>query len=123
MRTFVATVALLAGAVTAPAAAQPARCAADVFSVGGAPVTITVCAAAPEGGSVAIAETIRGNAKSFTHATSVDVLPGAVASRTVDDLSLAPLGLAYTLHLTLTYRAGAASIEHALLLPGAIPLK
>jgi hypothetical protein len=36
---------------------------------------------------------------------------------------LAPLGLAYTLHLTLAYRGSAASIEHALLLPGAVPLK
>ena len=40
-----------------------------------------------------------------------------------EDVSLAPLGLQYTLHLTLAYRQAAVSIEHALLLPGAVPLK
>jgi len=73
-----------------------------------------------DGSSAAITETVKGAAKSFNHATSIDVLPGAVVSRSVDDLSLSPLDLRYTLHLTLAYRGGAASIEHALLLPGAV---
>jgi hypothetical protein len=44
-------------------------------------------------------------------------------SRGVDDVPLNPLGLSSTLHLTLTYADGKVSVEHALLLPGAVPLK
>jgi hypothetical protein len=122
MRTFVALFSLLA-ASTAAATAQPARCSTDAFPIGGQSVSVTVCAAPADGSSTALTETVKSGAKSFSHATSIDVLPGAAVSRSVDDLSLAPLGLAYTLHLTLAYRGSAASIEHALLLPGAVPLK
>jgi hypothetical protein len=127
MRTFVALIALLAaGAV--PAGAQPgqsaARCAHEAFPVGGQSVTVTVCAGAPDSGhTVAVAETFKGAAASFTHSASITVLSGASVSRGVDDVSLAPLGLQYTLHLTLAYRDAAVLIEHALLLPGAVPLK
>jgi hypothetical protein len=123
MRTFVAVFTLLA-ASSAAATAQPAqRCSTEIFPIGGQSVSVTVCAAPADGSSAAITETVKGAAKSFNHATSIDVLPGAVVSRSVDDLSLSPLDLRYTLHLTLAYRGGAASIEHALLLPGAVPLK
>ena len=44
-------------------------------------------------------------------------------ARAVDDVSLTPLGLPYTMHLTLAYRDAAVAVEHALLLPGAVPLK
>ena len=124
MRTFVAVLALFAASI-APALPQPAsRCSRDAFSVGGQPVTVTVCAGAPDGGkTVAVTETFKNAASSFNHVASIEVLPGAAASRAVDDVSLAPLGLQYTLHLTLAYRDAAVSIEHALLLPGAVPLK
>jgi len=122
MRTFVAVISLLA-ASTAAATAEPARCATDTFPIGGQPVSVTVCTAPAEGASAALTETVKSGTKSFSHATSIDVLPGAAVSRSVDDLSLSPLSLAYTLHLTLAYRSGGASIEHALLLPGAVPLK
>jgi len=122
MRTFVAVVALVAAGI-APAAAQPSRCATDAFPVGGQTVAVTVCAAAPQGGSVAVSETFKSAGKSFAHDNEIDLMPGAAVSRTVDDASLAPLGLAFTLHLTLAYRGGIAGIEHALLLPGAVPLK
>lgn len=123
MRTFVALLAILASSVSA-AAAQPAqRCSAETFPVGGQAVRVTVCGTAAAGGaSVPVTETVKSGAKSFEHQTTIDVLEGAV-SRTVDDLSLTSIGLPYTLHLTLAYRQGAVSIEHALLLPGAIPLK
>ncbi len=124
MRTFAATVALLvASAAAAPA--QPAqRCSHETFPVAGQPVTVTVCAGAPDSGkTVAVTETFKNAATSFSHSASIDVLPGASASRAVDDVGLTPLGLRYTLHLTLAYRDAAVSIEHALLLPGAVPLK
>jgi hypothetical protein len=123
MRTFVAVVALVAVGF-APAAAQPsARCSTDAFPVGGQSVAVTVCAAAPQGGSVTVSETFKSAGKSFVRDSEIDLMPGAAVARTVDDASLAPLGLAFTLHLTLAYRGGAAAIEHALLLPGAVPLK
>ncbi|HEY0396523.1 MAG TPA: hypothetical protein VGD01_18745 [Candidatus Elarobacter sp.] len=124
MRTFVAALALFA-ATLAPALPQPAqRCSRDAFPVGGQTVTITVCAGAPDSGkTIAVTETFKNAATSFSKTTSIEVLAGAAASRAVDDVSLAPLGLPYTLHLTLAYREAAVSIEHALLLPGAVPLK
>jgi hypothetical protein len=124
MRTFAAVLALLA-ASTAPALAQPAqRCSHETFPVGGQSVAVTVCAGAPDGGkTVAVTETFKNAAASFNHTTSIEVLPGATASRAVDDVALTPLGLNYTLHLTLVHREAAVSIEHALLLPGAVPLK
>ncbi len=127
MRTFAAVLALVAAGI-APVLAQPGqpavRCTHDTFPVGGQPVAVTACAGAPDGGkSVTVTETFKGGSGSFTHVTSIEVLPGAAASRDVDDVALAPLGLQYTLHLTLAYRDAAVVIEHALLLPGAIPLK
>ncbi len=119
-----ATVSLLAASI-APALAQPAqRCSRETFPVGGQPVVVTVCAGAPDGGkTVAVNETFKGANTSFNHSTSIEVLTGAAASRAVDDVSLAPLGLQYTLHMTLAYRDAGVIIEHALLLPGAVPLK
>ncbi len=127
MRLFVAVVTLLAAGID-PVSAQPGqpapRCTHDTFPVGGQNVAVTACAGAPDSGqAVAVTETLKGAAASFTHTTSIDVLPGAASSRAVDDVALAPLGLQYTLHLTLAYHEAAVSIEHALLLPGAIPLK
>jgi len=125
MRTFVAVLALFAAASTVPALAQPAqRCTRDAFPVGGQSVAVTVCAGAPNGGkTVAVTETFKNATSTFNHVASIEVLPGASASRAVDDVSLAPLGLNFTLHLTLAYREAAVTIEHALLLPGAVPLK
>ncbi|MEA2688490.1 MAG: hypothetical protein QOJ39_716 [Candidatus Eremiobacteraeota bacterium] len=124
MRTFVAVLALFAASI-ASALAQPAqRCSRETFPVGGQNVAVTVCAGAPDGGkTVAVTETFKNAAASFNHVTSIEVLPGAAASRAVDDVSLAPLGLNYTLHLTLVHREASVAIEHALLLPGAVPLK
>ena len=124
MRSFAAAAAVLALNLS-PAGAQPGqRCSQDSFPVGGETVAVTVCAGAPDSGkTVAVTETIKGRTTSFNHATSIDVLPGAGTSRTVDDVSLQPLGLSYSLHLTLAYKEASIAIEHALLLPGAVPLK
>jgi len=127
MRTLVALVALFAAGIV-PVYAQPGqpalRCTHETFPVGGQSVTATVCAGAPDSGqTVAVAETFKTGTASFNHTGSIAVLSGASASRAVDDIALAPLGLQYTLHLTLAYRDATVIIEHALLLPGAIPLK
>ena len=124
MRSSAVILALFVASI-APAQAQnpPPRCSREAFPVGGQSVAVTVCAGAPDGGkTVAVTETFKGAAASFNHRTSIEVLPSAT-SRGVDDVSLAPLGLQYTLHLTLAYSNAAVTIEHALLLPGAVPLK
>ena len=83
-----------------------------------------MCAGAPNGGkTVAVTETFKNAATSFSRSASIEVLPSTSASRTTDDVLLAPLGLQYTLHMTLAYREAGVIIEHALLLPGAVPLK
>jgi hypothetical protein len=131
MRTSVAILALLAAIVSplvasiAPALAQPAqRCSRETFPVGGQAVAVTVCAGAPDSGkTVAVTETFKNATTSFNHSTSIEVLKGAAASRATDDVSLTPLGLPFTLHMTLAYREAGVTIEHALLLPGAVPLK
>ena len=123
-RHFVAVLALLAASIV-PTLAQPAqRCSRETFPVAGQAVAVTVCAGAPDSGkTVAVTETFKNATASFNHGTSIEVLKGAAASRAVDDVSLAPLGLQYTLHMTLAYREAGVIIEHALLLPGAVPLK
>jgi hypothetical protein len=125
MRTSVAILALFAASVVPAPAQNPApRCSHDTFPVAGQAVAVTVCAGPPDSGkTVAVNETFKSGAASFNHTASIEVLPGAAASRSVQDVSLQPLGLAYTLHLTLAYRDAAVTIEHALLLPGAVPLK
>ena len=61
-------------------------------------------------------------AGTVSHSTSFDLLPGGV-SRTVDDIPLDKLGSKRLLHVTLAFRDGVVLLEHALLLPGAIPVK
>jgi hypothetical protein len=121
MRTFAAALTLLVWSAAAPALAEP--CSHESFEVDGSALTVNVCAASPSGGKVSVSESFKSGAATFSHTATIDVLSGASVSRTVDDVALSPLGSSRTLHLTLAYREGAVSIEHALLLPGAIPLK
>src|SRR5579875_990719 len=125
MRTFQAALlgALLAAAPPAAGAQQPSpRCSHDVFPIGGQAVVVTACGAA-RNGTVAVSESVRGASSTVAHSTAMSLLAGASVARTVDDIPLQPLGLPYTLHLTLAYRDGQMTVEHALLLPGARPLK
>ena len=123
MRTFAALVALLAASVAPAAAQSPSHCSREAFPVSAGSVSVTVCAGPPQGRAVHVAEDFNHGSQAFSRTATIDVLPGADVSRAVDDASLTPFGLPYTLHLTLAYRGGNVAIEHALLLPGAIPLK
>ena len=105
------------------ASAQSDRCTKDALTIEGAPVTATICI--PAGATVpklAVTETLSGRTGTLSHTTSFDLLPAGV-SRTVDDIALDKLGSRRTLHVTLVYREGVVTLEHALLLPGAIPVK
>jgi hypothetical protein len=120
MRTFVLALGLVAVSAVAAGAQPVERCSHDIFAIGGQPVGVSVCG--PSNGLVAVTETVKGTS-TISHAATIQVLAGAAISRGVDDVALAPLGLSATLHLTLAYADGKVSVEHALLLPGAVPLK
>lgn len=106
------------------AAAQTERCTSDALTIDSAAVTARVCAPAGVGDGQRILVTVAlvSSAGTVRHTTPFELLPGGV-SRTVDDISLEPLGSKKSLHVTLAYRAGIVTLEHALLLPGAVPIK
>jgi hypothetical protein len=110
----------------ASAAPSPGGCSSDAFSIDGSSLAVGLCPAATGGTSTkaAVTETltIKGQPP-LVRPVSIDLLPGADTSRTIDDAPLEKLGIAKTLHLTIAYKNGVAHLEHALLVPGAIALK
>jgi hypothetical protein len=109
--------------------AADAPCSHDTLTVDGTPIAVTLCATpqpprdAGRSIPVTVDESFRTSRAGFTRSALLEFLAGSDVSRTIDDVPLAPLGITKTLHLTLSYRGGLVRIEHALLLPGAIPLK
>jgi hypothetical protein len=126
-------VALFAGTGAAPAATPP--CSSDAFSIDGSSVAVVVCvtvaapAAAHRDSSVkpppAFLEetlTVKGEPP-LVRSLALDAAPTDDASRSIDDVPLAKLGLARTLHLTIVVRNAGVRLEHVLLVPGAVTLK
>ncbi len=121
--------ALTLAAVPLAAPAQSGNCTKEVLPVHGTPVTIAYCiegtpAKAP--GSellVKVAGTYSAPGGSFSDARVLHFIAAEGPSRVIEDVDLAKLGSTGTLHLTLVYKAGAVSIESALLTPGAITVK
>jgi hypothetical protein len=116
---FVATLAATQGRVLA---APDPHCSHDTLAIDG-PVAVTLCATKVDPKSISVSESFTRKSASFSHSTSIDVFPGEESSRGIDDVPLAALGLTKTIHLTIHYKAGTIVLEHALLLPGAVPLK
>jgi hypothetical protein len=88
------------------------RCTHESWMVEGMPLTATLCAptaAVAPAGHVEVAESCARN--------------GATITRALDTVALDAVGSSKQLHLTIAYHAGAAAVEHALLLPGAVVLK
>jgi hypothetical protein len=115
----------VATAISPARAAAPA-CSSDAFVVDGTPLTVEICAPSegPVGAKLTLTERFTAKGQTpFERPLVIDVLAKAETSRTIDDVPLAKLGLAKTLHLTVVYRPGSARLEHALLIPGAIALK
>ncbi len=114
----------LVASLAAPAGAQGERCTADALSIDGVALSARFCVPAGAGApSVGVTETFTSAGKSFSHAVSLAIVAGAQVSRTIDDVDLAPLGLRRSLHMTLAFHGGGVMLEHALALPGAIPIK
>ncbi len=109
-----------------PGASAPIPgCSSDAVTIDGTPVTVTLCATKSTPQTVTVSETLASKSATLTHATTIDVLPGESSSRGIDDVPLAQLAIANakSLHITMHYKAGAITLEHALLSPGAVPLK
>jgi hypothetical protein len=112
-------------AASAVPAAAPA-CSSDAFTIDGASLALTLCAPADARGqkSALVTETLSVKGLlPYVREVTLDLVPGAESSRTIDDVSLQQLGVRRSLHLTIAYKGGSVRLEHALLLPGAIALK
>lgn len=116
------TVAFLAAAGTVLAQAGD-RCSSDVLSVDGEPVNVTFCIAGAPVQRVMVAETFARGGQTFSRPLEIDVVNGATVTRVIDDVPLGQFGSPKQLHLTIAYQGGTATLEHALLLPGAVVLK
>jgi hypothetical protein len=104
----------------------PSACSSDAFAIDGSSVSVSLCAPADMKGqstaSVVETLTVKGQPP-YVRSVTLEFVPGAESARTIDDVPLAKLGIAHTLHLTIAYKNGAVRLEHALLIPGAIALK
>ena len=126
--------AMLVAISTVPVLGQPADgCSRDAFVIDGTTVGVTLCpgGTAParrarsdgQGGGMTVIETFSSAGAAFSRTTVVELDDQSGPARAIDDVSLDRLGITKTLHLTIAYRGGSARLEHALLIPGAIPLK
>ncbi|HZT11442.1 MAG TPA: hypothetical protein VFA29_01430 [Candidatus Baltobacteraceae bacterium] len=110
-------------------AAPPTRCTREELKVHGLAVSAVYCVVpadtAREGHDLAVSvdETFSSVRGAFTRQSRLHFLAGEDASRVIEDVPLARLGLEGTLHTTLVLRRGAVRMEGAMLTPGAITVK
>jgi hypothetical protein len=116
------TVAFLAAAGTVLAQGGD-RCSSDMLTVDGEALNVTFCIAGAPAQHVAVEETFARGSQTFSRPLAIDVVNGATVTRAIDDVPLTALGSNKQLHLTIAYQGGMATLEHALLLPGAVVLK
>jgi hypothetical protein len=120
---------VLASSAAGSASAQGGRCTRETLPVSGTALTVSYCVTgekpAGSGGDlpVRVTENYSTPRGSFSQQNTLQFIAGEAASRVIEDVALARVGLEGTLHLTLVYRAGVVRIESALLTPGAITIK
>jgi hypothetical protein len=120
-----------ASAFAAPlsAGALDQVCAKQTLVIDGTPVNIQLCAPTAlvgDGGviHVPVSESLSTKASAFARTVDLEFLAGDEISRSIDDVPLARLGFGKeALHVTIARTPNSIALEHALLLPGAIPLK
>jgi hypothetical protein len=116
-------------AVSLSAGAESQLCAKQTLLVDATAVSIRLCAppaVVGEGGviHVPLTENIATKAAVFERTVDLEFLAGNEVSRSIDDVPLARLGFGKeALHLTIARTPQSIVLEHALLLPGAVPLK
>jgi hypothetical protein len=126
MRTAARSLAVAAGVLLAGTAAVAAEtaapCSHDAWTIDGTAVTATVCART-DGAHVAVETTLAAGTRTIARTTDLEIVTGADVTRAIDTIPLDAFGSPKSLHVTILYRAGRASIEHAQLLPGAVVLE
>jgi len=121
---------LCALALGVPAFAQ--SCSQDQLTVDGTPVSVQLCI--PDGAgttpagpdktvTVPVVETLKAKDLTFTRTVPLDFLSENSYSRTFDNVPLDKIGLTGSIHMTIAFKAGDIRLDHALRLPGAVPLK
>jgi hypothetical protein len=116
-------------AVSLSAGAQDQVCYKQALVVDATPVNTQLCAPTDVVGQdgvihVPVSETLSTKTASFQRTVDLEFLAGNEVSRSIDDVPLARLGFGKeALHLTIARTPQSIVLEHALLLPGAIPLK
>ncbi len=126
----------LAGAVllASRSPALGAACSTDNFDIDGNAVTVELCSAraplasprgkAPAGAGDEVRETLSVSGRPpLVRSVRYEPATGDATARSLDDIPLAALGIAKTMHVTLAVHGGSVRLEHALLVPGATPLK
>jgi hypothetical protein len=113
----------LFAALRLPVSGEAEHCTRDHLNVAGSAVAASFCIPAEPAPSVSVTETFTALGKTIRQTTPLAIVAGARTSRTIDDVDLTPIGLKSSLHMTLAYRAGYVELEHALALPGAVPVK
>lgn len=97
-------------------------CSHESWQISGAPVRVDVCAER-SGAAAVLAIHVSGPNGDFTDRKPVHYAPNVGPSRVIENVALAQVGLHGVLHLSLAYDGDHASVESALLTPGAIQLK
>lgn len=104
-------------------------CTTRALIVDGSPVDVTLCTTdvrrardAAETVDVTVAEEFRSSQGRLIRTSRLQFLAGEQTSRTLEDVPIASIGIPKTLHLTLRYHGGVVTLEHAMLLPGAVPV-
>jgi hypothetical protein len=121
--------ALVLGLIPATALAQGDRCSRETLPVRGTPVTVSYCVSGtPQRASgsellVPVTATYSSPGGSFAESPTLRFIAGEGPSRVIQNVSLARLGEAGVLHLTLVYRGGTVQVESAMLTPGAVTIK
>lgn len=126
-RSIAVLLALVAGWPLRGAAAPPG-CTQETLPVRGTPVTVVYCVVAPpryEGDEliVPVASSYAAPGGTFGRQRELRFVGGEGASRVLENVQLARLGMPGVLHLTLVFAYGEVRVEGALLTPGAITIK
>ena len=122
--------AALALSIGSAAWAQPAgRCTRETLSVRGTPLTVSYCVSSTGKASpghdlpVQVYESYGTPRGAFSQEATLRFIAGEEASRVIEDVALARLGMEGTLHVTLVLRGGLVRIDSAMLTPGAVTIK
>ena len=113
--------AFVLAAVPLIASAQES-CSQESWLISGSKVNVVVCAERASSGAV-VTVAVSGPGGQFNDRKAVRMVPSVGPARVLENVNLGEVGLHGTLHLSLAYDGSRATIESALLTPGAIQLK